>query len=83
LFEGAPSHFSATPPALQILAAMNIIARFSFSIRKPVHLSLLDALNQFSEQGYVDKLKLHITSESLPSDKEALIAFLYDLIINI
>ncbi len=46
-------------------------------------MSLQDALNQFKEQDYMGKLKMHITSESLPSDKKALTTFLYDLAICI
>jgi hypothetical protein len=62
---------------------MTILVKLSFFIRKPLLMSLQDAFNQFKEQDFVGRLKIHITSESLPSDKKALTAFLYDLIIGI
>ena len=43
----------------------------------------MDALIQFEEQDYVRKLKTHITSESMPSGHEDLVAFLCDEIIHL
>ena len=37
-----------------------------------------DAFDQFKREDYVDKLKTNITSKSLPSDDQDLLAFLYD-----
>ncbi len=68
---------------INIIQAMTIIVKLSFFIRKPLLMSLQDAFDQFKEQDYVGKLKMHITSESLPSDKKTLPAFLYDLTIRI
>ncbi|KAF8326892.1 hypothetical protein F5887DRAFT_925084 [Amanita rubescens] len=65
------------------LHTMTILAKLSFSIRKPLLMSLQDALDQFKEQDYMGKLKMQITSESLPSDKKVLATFLYDLAICI
>ncbi|KAF8717616.1 hypothetical protein AX14_012100 [Amanita brunnescens Koide BX004] len=86
------TEFSATPVACQILAAMSIIAKLSFWIKKPAKQTNLnevqslpvqpfeelirDAFSEFRREGYVKKLKTSITSESLPSDKEDLIEFL-------
>jgi hypothetical protein len=39
-----------------------------------------DALDQFKKGGYVDKVKIHITPESLPSDHQELLVFLCDQI---
>ena len=38
---------------------------------------ILDALAEFNSRGYVEKLKTSITQESLPSDKDDLLEFLY------
>ena len=38
----------------------------------------MDALEQLKSQDYVKKLKMQITSESMPSDSADLVAFLYD-----
>ena len=40
----------------------------------------MDALSQFKRDGYVEKLKIDITSEFLPSDNKDLLAFLYNQI---
>lgn len=39
---------------------------------------IMDALAQFCQGSYVEKLKARITSESLPSSKEDLLGFLYN-----
>ena len=44
---------------------------------QPFEESILDALDQFKTAGYVKKLKTSITQESLPSDKDDLLEFLY------
>ena len=78
---------------------MNIIAKLSFWMVKPAKKSsiskllfqkiqpfgqlIMDALDQFKSEGYVDKLKTSITSVSLPSNDEDLCGFLYALIAQI
>lgn len=62
---------------------MNIIAKLSFPIKKSFEQSISDALDQLKRQGYADKLKTSITSEFIPSDHEAISAFLYDQIVNV
>ena len=69
---------------------MNIIAKLSFWIMKPskksiidketqpLEQSIMDALEQFKREGYVEKLKTSITSESTPSDNQELLDFLFD-----
>ncbi len=63
--------------------AINIIAKLSFWIRKPFKISIMEALGQFKEQGYVNKLKTQIPSEVLPTGRGDLFRFLHDQIKNI
>ena len=69
---------------------MNIIAKLSFWIMKPSKKSIIDketqpfeqaimdALEQLKQEGNVKKLKTSITSETLPSDHQELLDFLFD-----
>ncbi|KAF8325138.1 hypothetical protein F5887DRAFT_926290 [Amanita rubescens] len=88
---GVPTfnEFSATPVAYQILVAINIIAKLSYwmgPVRRRRQLFehfIRDGLVEFRTAGYVDKVKACITPESLPSNHEELLAFLYHQITNI
>ena len=66
----------------------NIITKLSFKKVQPVEDSMtfedliLDGLAQFRKGDYVEKLKTRITPESLPSDKDDLLEFLYNQIAN-
>ena len=62
---------------------MNVIAKLSFPVKAAFQQLIRDALDQFKKHNYADKLKTCITSESMPSDQEALSAFLYDQIAHI
>ena len=62
---------------------MIVIGRISFWIHKSFDISITEALEQFRKHDYVEKLMTHITTESIPSDKEGLFGFLYNLIIHI
>jgi len=62
---------------------MNILAKLSFWIKEPIETSIMNALDQFKKQGYVDKLKTQITSEAMPTGHQDLVQFLYDQVINI
>ncbi len=42
----------------------------------------MEALDQFKSQEYMQKLKAHITSESMPSDHGELAAFLHKQVTN-
>jgi len=57
-----------------------ILAKLSFKNNKMQSFEQLirDAFDQFKREGYVEKLKTSITSESLPSSDQDLLAFLYD-----
>ena len=73
---------------------MNIIAKLSFWIfqlsknKKSIITKLtfeelfLRALDKFRTEGYVKKLKTSITQESLPSNQDDLLEFLYNHIAN-
>jgi hypothetical protein len=61
---------------------MIIIGRISFWIHKPFEKSITEALDQFKDD-YMEKVKTHITSKSMPSKEDDLLAFLYNLIIYI
>ena len=56
----------------------SIIAKLLFKEMQPFEASIMDALAQFRREGYMEKLKTSITSESLPSDKRDLLKFLYN-----
>ena len=60
----------------------SIIAKLSFKPEKmePFEGLILAALDQFKTGGYVEKIKTSITPESLPSNKEDLLEFLYNQI---
>ena len=65
----------------------NIITRVLFNILKVDESMtfedlILDGLAQFRKGDYVEKLKTRITPESLPSDKDDLLEFLYNQIAN-
>ena len=60
-----------------------IISKLLFQKMQPFEQSIMDTLDQFKREGYVDKLKAGITSASLPSDHQDLHEFLYDLIAQI
>ena len=55
----------------------------SFWINKSFHVSITEALDQFKKQQYLENLQTHITFESMPSDNDHLVAFLYNIIIHI
>ena len=62
---------------------MNILAKISFCMKKPIAISTLDALEQFKKQGYVEKLKTQIISEVIPTGHKDLVQFLYHQVANI
>ena len=62
---------------------MNILAKLSFWIKKKIHQSIMDALDQFKKEDYVRKLKAHITPEAITTRHDDLVQFLYDQAISI
>jgi hypothetical protein len=50
---------------------------------KPFKESIMEATQQFKSHGYAEKLKIHLTSDSMPLGHEDMLAFLYDKINNI
>jgi len=71
--------FNATQPThCQVLISIAIIAKLSFLINKSLLPSVIEALNQYKENGYVQKLKADITLHSMHSDpKQDLLMLLY------
>ena len=59
------------------------ISKLPFWKMQPFGELIMDALDQFKREGYVEKLKACITPVSFPSDQQALSGFLYDLIAQI
>ena len=55
----------------------SIITKLSFRKMQRFEELILGALEQFRTEGYVEKLKTSITPESLPSNKDDLLEFLY------
>ena len=43
----------------------------------------MDTLDQFKKEGYVEKLKAHITSEAITTRHDDLVQFLYDQAMSI
>ena len=62
---------------------MNILAKLSFWYKKNIREAIVDALDQFKKEGYVERLKTQITSEAISTEHDDLVQFLYDQVINI
>ena len=75
--------FWIVKPAKKMSAKKSIISKLLFQEIRPFEQLIMDALDQFKREGYVEKLKACITSVSLPSDYQDLHEFLYDLIAQI
>ena len=58
----------------------SIITRLSLKMVGPFEQLILDAFAQFRTEGYVEKLKTSITQESLHSNEDDLLEFLYNQI---
>ena len=63
---------------------MNLLAKLSFwTKKKKICDSIMDTLDQFKKEGYVEKLKAHITCEAITTRHDDLVQFLYDQVVNI
>ncbi len=60
-----------------IFQAIIIIAKLSFWIKKSLLLSVIEALDQYGQQGYVQKLKTDITLDFIHSGNQDLASLLY------
>ena len=58
----------------------SIITKLPFKKMQPFEDLILSALDQFRTEGYVEKLKTSITPESLPSNEDDVLEFLYNQI---
>ncbi len=65
------------------LQAIIIIAKLSFWINKPLVPSVTEALDQYKEQGYVQKLKTDITPDFIHSGNQDFVALLYRQVTHI
>jgi len=63
--------------------AIIIVAKLSFWINKPFLPSVTEALNQYKQKGYVQKLKTDITPDFMHSDHYDLVALLYRQVTHI
>ena len=59
---------------------IRFITRWSLKKAEPFEELILDAFAQFRTEGYVEKLKTSITQESLPSNDNDLLKFMYNQI---
>ena len=57
--------------------AIIIIAKLSFWINKPFLSSLTEALDQYKQKGYVQKLKTDMTPDFMHSGHHNVVTFLY------
>ena len=62
---------------------MIIIAKLSFWMDKPFLPSVTEALHQYKQTSYVQKLKTDITPAFLPSDHQDLVTLLYEQVTHI
>jgi hypothetical protein len=60
-----------------IFQAIIIIAKLSFWINKPFLPSVIEALDQYKQGGYVQKLKTDITLDIMHSGQQDLLTLLY------
>ena len=61
----------------------SIISKLLFWKIRPFEELIMNALDQFKREGYVEKLKVGITSVSFPSNHQDQSGFLYHLIAQI
>jgi len=60
-----------------------IIAKISFWINKPFLPSVTEALDQYKQNSYVQKLKTDITPDFIHSDHQDLVTLLYRQVTHI
>jgi len=61
MFGDIQRNFGFKPTDCQVLVSIIIIAKLSFWINKPFLSSVTEALDQYKQKGYVQKLKADIT----------------------
>jgi len=77
MFGETKDSFSLEPTACQVLLSIIIIAKLSFWINKPYLPSLIEALDQYKEKDYFQKLKTYITSDLVNSGGQDIVMSLY------
>ena len=63
--------------------AIIIIAKLSFWINKPFFPSVIEALDQYKQKGYVQKLKIDITADFMHSGHNDYVTLLYKKVTEI
>jgi len=69
--------FIMEPLHCQLLVAIVTVAKLSFWIKKPFQQSLREALNQYRQRDYAQKLKTDITPDFIHSSYHDLVTLLY------
>jgi len=83
MFGDESKKFAVNPTALQILVSLITICRLSFWINQSFAPSLTEAINQYKQRGYVQKLKSDITPDIMHLGHQDLLTFLCKLAANI
>jgi len=83
MFGDKQEMFAIEPTDCQILVSIIIIAKLSFWINKPLLLSVSEALDQYKEKGYIQKLKTDITPDFMHCGHPDLVTLLYRQVTHI
>jgi len=75
--------FAIQPADCQILVSIIIIAKLSFWIDASLQLSVAQALYQYKQKGYIQKLKTDITADLLHYGHKDLVTLLYRKVTHI
>jgi len=68
--------FAVKPTDCQVLVSIIIIAKLSFWINKPFLLSVTEALDQYKQKGYAQKLKTDIAPDFMHSGHQDFVTLL-------
>jgi len=71
------------PADFQLLVSIITIAKLSFWINKPFLSSVREALDQYKQKGYVQKLKTDITPDFIHSGHQDYVTLLYQYVTHI
>jgi len=83
MFGDGQRNFAVKPTDCQVLVSIIIIAKLSFWINKPFLPSVTEALDQYKQKGYVQKLKTQITPDLINSCHQDFVTLLYRQVTHI
>jgi len=83
MFGDKKGHFAIMPIGCQVLVSIIVIAKLSFWINKPFLPSVTQALYQYKQKGYAQKLKTEITADFLHSGYQDMVTLLYRQVTHI